>query len=152
MKTKGESVMKRLFGLVLALAVIVLPSLASARSYHFSSGYGHSYRSYSPRSYSSSHWSTSKYTNSLATKSAYHPYKTHSSYSAVYKSTGFPKVNRSESARHQYLKNLEYDKVPAGYEVDHVVPLSRGGADEPSNMQLLTEYEHHQKTAREQSR
>lgn len=144
--------MKKLLGLMLALAVVVLPSLASARSYHYSSGRSHSYRAYSPRSYSSIHWSSPRYTKSSVLKSTYHSYKTYSSWSGVYKSTGLPKVNRSESARHQYLKNIGYDKVPAGYEVDHVVPLSRGGADEPYNMQLLPESVHHQKTAREQSR
>jgi len=137
---------------MLALAVVALPSLATARSYRFSGKYGYSYRTYSPRTYSSTHWGTSRYTKTSVLKSTYHSYKTQSSWSGVYKSTGLPKVNRSESARHQYLKTLGYDKVPAGYEVDHIVPLSRGGADEPYNMQLLSEPEHHQKTAREQSR
>jgi 5-methylcytosine-specific restriction endonuclease McrA len=39
-----------------------------------------------------------------------------------------------------------------GYEVDHIVPLSRGGADKPSNMQWLTIAEHKEKTRREMVR
>ena len=33
-----------------------------------------------------------------------------------------------------------------GYEVDHIVPLARGGADKPSNMQWLTIPAHKEKT------
>ncbi len=33
-----------------------------------------------------------------------------------------------------------------GYEVDHIVPLARGGADKPSNMQWLTIPAHKRKT------
>jgi 5-methylcytosine-specific restriction endonuclease McrA len=128
--------MKRLFGLILAAGILVAPGLAGARPYHFTSGRYHSYRAYRPKAYSAS---------TLRLKSSTH-------LTGFYKSTGLPKVNRCESARYHYLKNLGYDRVPAGYEVDHIVPLSRGGADEPYNMRLLTESEHHQKTAREQSR
>lgn len=37
-------------------------------------------------------------------------------------------------------------RVPAGMRVDHLVPLACGGADIPSNMQLLTEAEWKAKT------
>lgn len=33
------------------------------------------------------------------------------------------------------LKGLPFDE--AGYEVDHIVPLSEGGSNEPSNLQAL---------------
>jgi 5-methylcytosine-specific restriction endonuclease McrA len=37
-----------------------------------------------------------------------------------------------------------------GYQVDHRVSLSKGGADDPSNMQWLSTQEHKAKTASEQ--
>jgi hypothetical protein len=66
-----------------------------------------------------------------------------------YKSTGLPKVERSESAKRDFLKSQGFKTLPRGYEVDHVVPLSKGGADKPSNMQLLPKEVHKQKTATE---
>jgi len=144
--------MKKLFGLMLALAIVIVPSLASAKSYRYSGGRSHSYRTYSSSSWGSKSWRAPKYAKLPAFKSGYRLHSSGTSWSGTYKSTGLPKANRSESARHQYLQNQGYDKVPTGYEVDHIVPLSRGGADEPYNMQLLTEFEHHRKTAREQSR
>ena len=144
--------MKRLFGLMLALAVAIAPSLASAKSYRYSGGRSRSHRTYSSSSWGSKSWRTPKYAKMPALKSCYRSYSSGTSWSGMYKSSGLSRVNRSESARRGYLESLGYDKVPAGYEVDHVVPLSRGGADEPYNMQLLPASVHHQKTAREQSR
>jgi len=69
----------------------------------------------------------------------------------TYKSTGAPKVERSSSARQEYLKSQGYNKVPAGYQVDHVVPLSKGGADQPYNMQIISTEQHKAKTAAERS-
>ncbi len=37
--------------------------------------------------------------------------------------------------------------VCPGYQIDHRVPLSKGGADQPANMQWLTTEEHQAKTA-----
>ena len=56
------------------------------------------------------------------------------------------RIVRSESAKHEFLKQHGYSKVPEGYEVDHIIPLYAGGTDEPSNMQLLTKTVHHAKT------
>lgn len=36
------------------------------------------------------------------------------------------------------LRSKGYTKIPKGYEVDHIQPLSKVGKDDPSNMQLLT--------------
>lgn len=69
-----------------------------------------------------------------------------------YKTTGLPEVDRSESAKMQFLRGKGYSRVPPGYEVDHIVPLSEGGRDVRSNMQLLTKAQHHQKTAGERRR
>ena len=66
----------------------------------------------------------------------------------TYKS-GYPRVERSQGAKHEFLREHGYTKVPNGYEVDHIRPLSQGGSDSPSNMQLLSTEAHHQKTASE---
>lgn len=40
-------------------------------------------------------------------------------------------------------------RVTAGQEVDHVIPLFKGGADDPSNYQTLCKEHHAAKTARD---
>jgi hypothetical protein len=37
---------------------------------------------------------------------------------------------------------LKQGKVPPGYEVDHIKPLSIGGVDLPSNMRLILKLDH----------
>lgn len=81
-----------------------------------------------------------------------HTYKiggTQYSYGETYKSTGLPKVKRNSTAKKEFLRSKGYSKTPKGYEVDHIIPLSKGGQDVPSNMQLLPKEVHKQKTARE---
>ncbi len=68
-----------------------------------------------------------------------------------YYQTGVPKVERSSAVRSEFLRQQGYSSTPAGYQVDHVVPLSRGGADATYNMQLLPTSVHKAKTARERS-
>ena len=70
-------------------------------------------------------------------------------YGETYKSSGLPKVERSSSSKRKFLKSLGYSKTPNGYEVDHIIPLSKGGQDIPSNMQLLPKEVHKQKTTTE---
>lgn len=69
-----------------------------------------------------------------------------------YKTTGQPKVERSTSAKKKFLKSKGYKKLPSGYQVDHITPLSQGGKDVPANMQLITKEQHKQKTASERSK
>ena len=71
--------------------------------------------------------------------------------SGQYYQTGYPKVERSSAVRSEFLNQRGYSSSPAGYQVDHVVPLSRGGADATYNMQLLPTSVHKAKTARERS-
>lgn len=73
-------------------------------------------------------------------------------YNQTYSTTGKPKVKRSAANKRKFLNSLGYDSVPYGYEVDHVKPLSEGGTDDPSNMQLLTVKQHDRKTAKERAR
>ncbi|WP_323027493.1 HNH endonuclease signature motif containing protein [Gelidibacter japonicus] len=72
-------------------------------------------------------------------------------YGEYYSTTGKPKVVRSASNKSAFLKSKGYKSTPYGYEVDHIIPLSQGGTDDPSNMQLLTISQHRTKTARERS-
>jgi len=80
---------------------------------------------------------------------ATHSYKTSYISGKTYSTTGKQKVKRSQSAKKAYLKSHGYKKAPKGYHVDHIVPLSQGGKDEPSNMQLLSKSDHKKKTAKE---
>jgi 5-methylcytosine-specific restriction endonuclease McrA len=56
------------------------------------------------------------------------------------------RIKRSESAKEAFLRKYGYSKVPAGYEVDHIIPLYAGGSDTPDNMQLISKAQHHAKT------
>ena len=67
-----------------------------------------------------------------------------------YYKSGFPK-ERSTSKRNEFLRQRGYEKTPYGYEVDHIIPLCKGGADEPYNMQLMPKFLHKMKTARERA-
>ena len=77
-------------------------------------------------------------------------YKHHS----AYYSTGYKK-HRSITSRNEFLRENGYCSyglkchVPKGYQVDHIKPLSEGGADSPKNMRLLTIAEHKRITAQE---
>jgi hypothetical protein len=48
--------------------------------------------------------------------------------------TGMAESGRAPSWMNQWLQQ---GKVPPGYHVDHIKPLSIGGADSPANMRLL---------------
>ena len=63
-----------------------------------------------------------------------------------YYQSGAPVVQRSSAVRSEYLRSQGYSSTPAGYQVDHIVPLSRGGADATYNMQLLPIQTHQMKT------
>jgi hypothetical protein len=147
---------------------LCLSEIAQAR------GRGSGYRSSGYRSYKNSggYKSSSFGSKSIKVKSSYHKsgsyssslYRlTQSSKSKSYSPTKFTKsytpsynvgvqrdsqghIKRSSSAKREFLKSNGYNKVPEGYEVDHIVPLYKGGADDPSNMQLLPKDVHKEKT------
>ena len=48
------------------------------------------------------------------------------------------RIQRSEGAKRDFMKESGYPKGRPGYVVDHIVPLSKGGRDVPSNMQWQT--------------
>lgn len=116
---------------------------------HSSGGYssGHHYSGgHSSRSHSTGHSGRSS-TTSHRGLSRHLSSRTHYS-GGTYKS-GYAKVERSENAKHLFLRQLGLTRVPPGMNVDHIRPLSQGGSDTPSNMQLISVEAHHQKTAAE---
>ncbi len=112
-----------------------------------SSSFKSSYRTRSNYSYKAPKIKTSSKFNYKSP--AYNIGETKYNYGETYKSSGLPKVERNSSAKREFLKNKGYSKAPKGYEVDHIIPLSKGGQDVPSNMQLLPKEVHKQKTATE---
>jgi hypothetical protein len=56
------------------------------------------------------------------------------------------RIQRSEIAKRSFLKQHGLQRVPRGMQVDHRVPLCAGGADSPSNMQLIPTSQHRAKT------
>ncbi|MCX6164370.1 MAG: HNH endonuclease signature motif containing protein [Ignavibacteriae bacterium] len=74
---------------------------------------------------------------------------TYYDYGKTYKTTGYTKVKRNSSAKKEFLKKNGYKKVPPGYQVDHIKPLSEGGTDTPDNMQLIPTSVHKEKTTTE---
>jgi hypothetical protein len=69
-----------------------------------------------------------------------------------YVTTGEPRVSRSLANRQEFLESIGLKEVPKGYQVDHIIPLSEGGTDDPCNMQLLTIEQHKLKTAKERAK
>jgi 5-methylcytosine-specific restriction endonuclease McrA len=159
---------------ILVLAVVPPPSYGRRGSHSSASHYHHSYsgggshssfthsrghslsrlRSSTSRHY---HWSTPSRTSHHAHvsnqvhHSSYAARHRSSSHHAYYKSSGLPE-HRSADAKRRFLRQHGYRRVPPGYEVDHIVPLSAGGADTPSNMELISKSAHHRKTASESKR
>ena len=59
------------------------------------------------------------------------------------------KPKRDPAVLERFLKKEGLTKIPKGKEVDHKKPLEDGGSDAVRNLQLLTEKQHAEKTARE---
>lgn len=74
-----------------------------------------------------------------------HHYRSHSGHTRRY-AYGVPRdshgrIKRSEAAKRNFERETGYAHGRPGYVVDHIIPLSEGGSDDPSNMQWQTKEE-----------
>jgi len=81
------------------------------------------------------HYGGSSYHSSGYHSSGYHSSGYHLSSGS---STCYACSHRSSSARTTFKNQTGYSHGRPGYVIDHIVPLKRGGADSPSNMQWQT--------------
>jgi len=59
---------------------------------------------------------------------------------------------RKTSTIQRFLKKKGLKKVPRGKQIDHKIPLSKGGSDSLRNLRLIKKKTHKQKTKREARR
>jgi hypothetical protein len=79
----------------------------------------------------------------LARGKGYSSYRSYTSSHTKSYAYGVPRdsngrIKRSSSTKYEFMKETGYPHGRKGYVVDHVVPLKRGGADSPYNMQWQT--------------
>jgi hypothetical protein len=106
----------------------------------------HSYKTYSPKTHTSKTYKATSYKGHTAKSSSRetHSYRKHTpgSHKNNY-ATGVARgtkgrIKRSEKAKREFMKQTGYPHGRPGYVVDHIIPLKKGGADTPSNMQWQT--------------
>ena len=149
-------IVKKLLSLLVALTIATSPVLLEAKSnrssYAKSSYTSHGNIHHTYKSGLSGGRTYKREGISTYPKSTYKIGGTKYNANEKYKSSGLPRVERSVAAKGQFLRSKGYKKVPSGYEIDHIIPLSKGGRDEPSNMQLIPMSVHKRKTSEERKK
>ena len=114
-------------------ALLFLTSPAGASHPRSSSGGSHRSHSSTPHAYRSHSGHTKSYAYGVARDS-------------------HGRIKRSEAAKRKFERESGYPHGRSGYVVDHIIPLSEGGADDPSNMQWQTKEEAKAKDRTERKR
>ena len=79
--------------------------------------------------------------HSPSSASSHHSTSHRSTYAGGLKRDSHGRIARSSEAKHEFEKQSGHPHGWPGHVVDHITPLSRGGADSPSNMQWQTKEE-----------
>ena len=127
--------------LTFAFSIILSLSLSysfAQHSYHSSSH--SSYKSSSHSSYQHSSSGHHRSTYSTSPKTSHYSTSGHhrSTYSTTAKRDSHGHIQRSSTERERFMRETGYPHGRKGYVIDHIVPLSEGGTDDPSNMQWQT--------------
>jgi hypothetical protein len=69
----------------------------------------------------------------------YRPHR--SNYAEGVQRNRYGRIARDPAVKRQFMRQAGYPKGRPGHVVDHIIPLKRGGADHPDNMQWQTQEE-----------
>ena len=134
--------MKKNLRSVLPLILLLFLSVNNVQAQR--STYSHSNSGTHYKSSSATHYKSSKETHNKSItkspKSSSHITSGHhrSTYATGVARDSHGKIKRSSNARYEFMKQTGYTHGRKGYIIDHIVPLSKGGCDCPSNMQWQT--------------
>lgn len=133
--------------LVVLVALLAVPAFAAysallARGSGGGHGHTHSpgsHSTHSPHSAPSGHKSHSggSHSGSHVHHGSSRPHHSSNNATGVQRDS-HGRIKRSSAERQSFERQTGYPHGRPGYVVDHVVPLKRGGADTPSNMQWQT--------------